>query len=479
MNADSSLAPDRDVPLVVDVDGSLTPADVSLESFVRFGRTSIGNFLRLLLWILRSRSFAKAMVARRMPLDAATMPVRAEVLAMIEKARAQGRTVILASASHQRNIVRIGAAHRHFDHVLGSHARDNIKGRNKVARLRRLIGDGPFDYIGDSRADAAVWREARHGYSLGHVPARSANVTRVGTPARPLWRGILKSMRPQQWAKNGLIFLPLLTAGLLFNPLDAGRALLAAILFSFAASGIYQLNDILDIDADRAHATKRHRPLPAGDLSIPAAILLAGALMLGSLLIAIVALGWPLAGVLAGYMALSTAYSLRLKAVMTLDVITLACLYTIRIYAGAVAIGVMLSFWLLLFSMFFFLSLAYLKRFTELGASGESGRLIKGRGYIGTDIHMVASSGIAAGMVSILVMALFIDDISRTGVYATPGLLWIQLLCLLYWINRIWMMARRGEVDGDPVAFAVKDGRSLIVALLMGAAMVVARFVRL
>jgi 4-hydroxybenzoate polyprenyltransferase len=472
------MSVDGGVALVVDVDGSLTPADLSLESFVRFGRTSVVNFLLLLFWLTKGRGYAKAMVARRMPIDAATLPLRPEVLALIEAARAEGRPVILASASHARNIHRIGALHRHFDRTIGSSARSNIKGRHKVAALRRHIGEGAFDYVGDSRADAAVWREARHGYSLRHVPRGSANVTRIGAAAKPLWRGLIKSMRPQQWAKNALVFLPLLTSGLLFNATDAARALLTAILFSFGASGIYQINDVLDIDADRAHATKRNRPLPAGDLSIPQAILLAAALMVGSALIGLVVLGPAVAAVLVGYMSLSAAYSFRLKAAMTLDVITLACLYTIRIFAGAVAIAVALSSWLLLFSIFFFLSLAYLKRYTEL-AQTEPGKKVRGRGYLESDIQIVSVSGIAAGMVSILVLALFIDDMSKASVYATPGLLGVLPLCLLYWINRIWMMARRGEVDGDPVAFAMKDRRSVVVAVAMAAAMIVARFVPL
>jgi 4-hydroxybenzoate polyprenyltransferase len=466
------------VPLIVDLDGSLTPADVSLEAFVRYAKASVGNLLRLMFWLLRGRSLAKAMVARVLPLDAASLPLRPEVVALIEAARSEGRPIILASASHQRNVNRVAQSCGLFDAAWGSTAKTNLKGRHKLAKIRAGFGDAPFDYVGDSRADLPIWAAARRGYTLGHLPA-AANVERLGDAPKSKFRALAKTLRLHQWAKNALVFVPLLTAGLIFDVTAVGRAALAALLFSLIASAIYQINDMLDIDADRAHPKKKHRPLAAGTLSIPLALGVSGLLLIGALLTAWFALGAALTGVLVAYLILTTAYSFRLKAVMTLDVIALACLYTIRILAGAVAIDVVLSFWLLLFSIFFFLSLGYLKRYTELAGATEPGRLLKGRGYLDSDLEIVGMSGISAGMVSILVMALFINDIRATGVYRTPELLWILCLGLLYWINRVWMMARRGQVDGDPVAFALKDDRSIIVGAVMAVAFLAARFVTL
>jgi 4-hydroxybenzoate polyprenyltransferase len=279
-----------------------------------------------------------------------------------------------------------------------------------------------------------------------------------------------------QWSKNVLGFVPLLTAGLVFDVAALARATVAAIVFSLVASAIYQVNDILDVEADRAHATKRERPIAAGRIGIAQAALLAVVLLGVAFAAAALLLNVTFILILVIYVALTTLYSVRLKSIMTLDVITLACLYTIRIFAGSAAAGIATSFWLLVFSVFFFLSLGYLKRYTELAGAEERSRLLRGRGYIGFDIDMVAMSGVASAMVSILVMALFINDARLTGVYRAPDLLWLLCLCLLYWINRVWLMARRGEVEGDPIAFAIRDGRSLAVGAMMAAVLLAARF---
>ncbi len=465
-------------PLIVDLDGTLTAADVSLEAFVRFARAAMFGFFKLILWIAMGRSLAKAMVARAMPLDADSLPFRPEVLAMVEKAKAEGRMTILASASHRRNVERVARQTGLFDAVIGSSAKANLKGTAKLAAIRSVIGGGPFDYIGDSRADRPIWAAARHGFSCGHVPAASS-VERITPPAPPLWRTVLKSLRPHQWAKNLLVFVPLVTAGQLFSISADLRALLAAILFSLVASAIYQVNDILDIDADRTHETKRNRPLAAGTLSIPFAAILASVMLAMATAASLLVLGPKFTLILFIYLVLTLAYSFRLKAAMIIDVITLAALYTIRIIAGAEAIDVYLSSWLFLFSIFFFLSLGYLKRYTELATATEPSRLLKGRGYVASDLQIVAMSGVSTGMVSILVMALFIDDPDNLAVYAEPALLWLLPLALLYWINRIWMMAQRGQVDGDPVSFAVRDPRSLAIGASMAAMLVTARFVDL
>ncbi len=463
------------VPLIIDLDGTLTPADVSLEAFVRFARRGLFNTLRLLFWLLRGRSVAKAMVARHLPLDPATLPVRHAVIALMDRARAEGRPVILATASHGRNARRIARQLGGFTAVIGSTARANLKGAAKLAAIRRLIGDVPFDYVGDSRADVALWRAARTGYSCNYAPS-GLSVVRLGEAQRASAAVWIKTLRPHQWSKNALVFVPLMTAGALLHLPDLARATGAAILLSLVASAIYQINDLLDIDADRAHVKKRYRPVAAGLLTIPHVILLTIGMLVVAFAVATLVYGTVFTLVLASYLVLTLAYSLKLKAAMTLDVITLACLYTVRIVAGAAAIMVALSFWLLLFSIFFFLSLGYLKRYTELADAPEPGRLLKGRGYLDADLVFVAISGIAAGMVSVLIMALFINDARSNTVYASPDFLWLLCLCLLYWINRVWMMARRGEVDGDPVAFALRDPRSLAIGGFMGAVFVLARF---
>ncbi|MGI9375092.1 MAG: UbiA family prenyltransferase [Tsuneonella suprasediminis] len=451
------------VPLFVDVDGTLTRADISLESFVRIARSSITAMMAVLAWLVAGRAVAKTMAARRDRIDAARLPYRQEVLNLIEAAKADGRPVILASASHWRHIRHIADHLELSDPIIATRGRANLKGSAKLAAIRARIGpDAPFDYVGDSRADCCLWRAARQGWSVGHVPPRSAVERLAGARTGPA-RSVIKAMRPHQWAKNALVLVPAFTSGEFTKPAVLLTAVAAALLMSLIASSIYLLNDLLDIDSDRAHRTKWKRPLAHGDLSIPAALGLSIALAAVGL-----AGGWLLGGPsltfwLLAYMAITTAYSFRLKAVMVGDAIVLASLYTIRIWIGAIAIGVPLSFWLLLFSVFLFLSLAYLKRYIEMRDAVEPNRLLSGRGYMGGDLDVVMMSGISAGMVAILVLALFAHDPATAAHYATPELLWLLCLPLIYWLNRIWMMARRGEVEGDPVAFAIKDRRSILV----------------
>ncbi len=465
------------VPLYVDLDGTLTPVDVSLESFVAYARQGPVQMARLIGWLVRGRALAKARVAAALPIDPALVPIRPEVQALIETARAEGRSVILASASDLANVQAIADHLGYFGAAMGSTDTHNLKGRNKLVAIKAQVGGAPFDYAGDSRADVPLWAAARAGFSVEHNPQLS-NVTQLRIPpSRP--RALIKAMRPHQWAKNALIFVPILTAGLATDLHAIGLAALAMLCFSLLASSVYLVNDLLDIQADRAHKTKRKRPLAAGTLSIPLALAAAILLVIVPLSAALFWLGLPTMLVLLAYLILTTAYSFRLKAVMTLDVITLACLYTVRIVAGATAIHVKLSFWLFTFAVFFFLSLAYLKRYTELSAAVEPGKLVKGRGYLPEDLRVVEISGISAGMLSILILALFINSLTGSKAYATPELLWLLCLPLLYWINRVWMMARRGQVEGDPVAFAIKDKRSLITVAFMGLIVLVAQTIHI
>ena len=474
MHADRPPTGTALVPLVVDLDGTLTHADVSIEGLVRVLRGGMAAIVRAVLWMLAGRAAVKTMVARAAPVDPARLPWNQHVRALIDQARADGRPVILASASHQRDVARVARHLGGFDAVLATSARRNLKGTAKRAALLAMLGDTPFDYVGDSRADRVVWRAARHGYTVG---VDAPGVERLGTRRRPLVLSVLKAMRPHQWAKNALVMVPVLTAHRLLDPVAVGRGVLAVLLMSLIASGVYLVNDTIDIDADRAHRTKHRRPIASGALPIPLALVLSVLFTVVPLALAAVLLGWPTAAALATYLALTSAYSFRLKAAMTADVIALACLYTIRIWVGALAIDVSLSFWLLLFSVFFFLSLAYLKRYTELSGASEPAKLLSGRGYIGSDLEIVGQMGVASGLVSILVLALFANAIRDTGDYRAPQLLWLLTLPLLYWINRIWMMARRGEVEGDPVAFALKDRRSIALAGVMAVILVVAQAV--
>jgi len=416
------------VPLFVDVDGTLTRADISLESFVRVARSGFWALLGLLAAMLRGRAAAKAIAARRDPVDPSALPYRQDVLDLIADAKAQGRPVILASASHWRNIHRIARHLELSDQIIATRARANLKGPAKLAAIRARIGaEGHFDYVGDSKADKCLWREAREGWTVGYRPGAApnarpdaGNVTRLGEKGPGLLRTLAKAMRPHQWAKNALVFVPALTSGMI---LDAGvlfTVALTAIFVSFVASSVYLMNDLLDIDADRAHRTKWRRPLAHGDLSIPAGIALSAVLAAAGLGGAWLLGGPWLAAWLAVYMMVSTAYSLRLKSMMVGDAVVLAALYTIRIWIGAIAIGVALSFWLLLFSVFLFVCLAYLKRSIDMRAAVDPKRLLSGPGYVGGELDVVMASRVSAGMGSVLALARYSRDAAARGRCCRP-----------------------------------------------------------
>lgn len=463
--------------LVVDLDRTLITGDLAMEACVAQAKRGFSALLVLLWAMIRGRARLKTLLARRAPVDPASLTYRPEVLELITHARRQRRRVILASAAHARNARRVAAHLGLFDAVIASGARRNAKSGAKLAAIRQALSGQAFDYVGDCGADRRIWREARVAYTV-EAPTGMAHEERL-TPARSRWHALMKAARPHQWAKNALVFVPLASSGLLVHPRAIGHSLLAFAAMSLIASSVYLLNDLLDIESDRAHPKKRHRPLASGALPIPHALLACVAFAAAGLALAW-QLGLPSFSAMATYFGLTLAYSMRLKAAMIADVLTLACLYTIRIVAGAAAIAVPVSSWLLLFSVFFFLSLGYLKRYVELrGSARDAHELLSGRGYTRSDTEIVAISGLAAGMVSILVIVLFAEAMGKGGAYATPQLLWLLPLPLLYWLNRIWMMGRRGQVDSDPVAFAITDAKSIAVGAALGAILVAAKFASL
>ena len=470
------MADARPVPLIVDCDRTLTRADMAIEACVRFGKQHWTHWFILMWWMLTGRAAMKTQLARACPVDAGRLPVNASVTAIIDEARRDGRPVILASAGHRRNLSRVARTLGPFDAVIGSSRRGNAKGRAKLDAIRAIIGDAPFDYVGDSKADRILWRAARIAYTVG-AGTGATDERRLEQPT-PVWRALIKAMRPHQWAKNALVFVPLLTAGLIGDGEAVLRAALAFVLLSLLASSVYLVNDTLDIEADRAHRTKYKRPIASGALPIPVALAAAALFVAVALGGALIGLGLPGTLALGGYFILTVAYSFYLKSTVIADVVALAMLYTVRLVIGAAAIGVPVSGWLLLFSMFFFLSLAYLKRYIELRqATGPDHRLLGGRGYAPSDVDIVAISGVSSGMVSLLVVALFAEAMAKDGSYASGGLLWLLVLPLLYWLNRVWMMARRGEVDGDPVAFAIRDRKSILLGVIILAIVAAAKFV--
>jgi 4-hydroxybenzoate polyprenyltransferase len=349
----------------------------------------------------------------------------------------------------------------------------NLKGHKKAEHLLSLFGDKGFDYVGDSTADLAVWKHSRHAYSvsrnrfLRHRIEKMTEFRDLSQSQQSLISSLGKSLRAHQWVKNLLLFIPLFATHQFTNVIDIKAVLIAFVSFSLAASAIYLVNDVVDISHDRQHATKRFRPIASGQLSIPVALIASGVLLLvGFLLSLTLTLSFVMTLVL--YVALTFAYSLGLKKLAIIDVVVLAALYTLRIVAGAFAISAPPSFWILTFSMFLFLSLALMKRYSELyqAVSKNSEGNVGGRGYSSKDLEYVSTLGVSTGLISVLVFMLYVNDSDISQLYTSPLILWLSGPLMLLWISRAWVIAHRGNMNDDPILFALKDWQSYVIAFL-------------
>lgn len=459
-------------PLAVDLDGTLIRGDLFMEGMLRLGFGRPLRVFALLGWLTRGRAYAKARVAEHAPCDPATLPYDQRVLAWLQEERAAGRTIVLASASDE-TMVRAVADHVGvFDGALGSDGRTNLKSARKAERLASLFPDG-FVYAGNESADLAVWRAASGAVlvnaaeGLSRRAARDFAVERTFPREASGVRAFVKAIRPQQWSKNLLVFLPML-AGQGWTQLEAwSLAFVAFWALSLTASGVYLINDASDIESDRRHPRKRRRPFASGALS-PAWGLAAAALLIASgLALANAANVLPLALL---YLAATTAYSFWLKRVALIDVFLLAGLYTIRIVLGGVATGYFASDWLLAFSCFFFLSLALVKRVAETrDLARRGGGEVGGRGYTATDTEILTTMGVSSSFIAALVLALYLQDDAIAANYGEPFLLWGLPAAGVLWTCRIWMKASRGEMHDDPIVFAARDKWSWAVAAFAGA----------
>jgi 4-hydroxybenzoate polyprenyltransferase len=339
------------------------------------------------------------------------------------------------------------------------------------------FGHGQFHYYGNDWSDVSVWRVAGSATVVAgprelvrYVRARLNMRESVSEPPSRV-TAVLRAMRLHQWAKNLLIFVPLLTSHQLGNVDKVTAAFVAFVVFGLCASAIYVVNDLLDIQSDRQHSRKRFRPFAAGDLSVPAGIVMAATLLAAAA--AIAAATAPAAyGVLLGvYLLTTTAYSVRLKREPVIDVFVLASLYVLRVVGGAMAIDVPISSWLLGFALFIFLSLAFVKRYTEL--VGQNGHM-PGRSYTSADASWMTSIGIAAGYMAVVILALYVDSDDVAALYTYPRMLWFACPVILFWITRMWFRAGRQQVHDDPVLEALKDPVSYACALAIGGALVAA-----
>lgn len=460
-------------PLVVDLDGSLIKTDLLFETANSFVAKHPYKVWKLIPWFLSGKGTLKAKLAECSEIDAASLPYNKGLLAWLREQKAGGRQLVLATASHIKLAEAVAQHLELFDEVLATEGGVNLKAERKRDLLVSRFGENRFDYVGDCSADLPVWRSAGDAYLIGSSALligrvkKQANLAGVFADDKPpLLQSLARALRPHQWLKNLLLFVPLLSAHLYGDGSSVMLALLAFLVFGMTASSVYVLNDLIDVADDRHHLRKRNRPFASGDLSLVHGWITWPLLLLMAFFLAALTLPPLFLGVLGTYYLVTLAYSLFLKRTPIVDVLTLAALYTLRIIAGAAAIAVLPTFWLLLFSMFVFLSLAFMKRFSELKAAKDAHRL-RGRGYAREDLELVSSAGVAAGYLATLVLALYIQDQHTAEIYRTPSLIWLACPLLLYWISRAWLVAHRGDMHDDPIVFAIKDKISWIVGFCL------------
>ena len=468
-------APDRDAPgdaggapvLVVDLDGTLCRTDTLEEGILRLAARDPLALRHLPRWLAAGRAALKAEVTDRGVLPAETLPLDEAVLEILRAARNEGRRTALVSAADHRQVTEVAAATGLFDEAYGSADGLNLKGPEKARFLTDRYGETGFHYIGDSMADLPVWAAARQGFTLHAGPGLRARtdaevpgIVHLSPPSGRL-SAMLRALRPHQWSKNALLFLPILAA---HDFSTLWLVVLGFLAFSAAASAVYVLNDLVDLADDRAHPRKRNRPFASGELSARTGVTMAAGLFLAALILTLVTGSAAFLGVLALYVALTFAYSFWLKRKLLVDVLTLAGLYTIRVIAGGVVAGVALSPWMLGFSGFLFLCLAAVKRQAELTDLLSSARE-SSRAYRVDDLPVLRGIAISAANATVLVLALYISSEDVQTLYPRPELLWLICPLLLYWMLRMVMKTHRGLMTDDPIVFAATDRVSLLLVI--------------
>ena len=460
-------------PLCVDLDGTLVKSDTLVDSLLALMRTRPLLLLKLPAKLLHGKAAFKAFVTESIPLDVAHLPYNRTLLLFLQQQRGRGRAIYLATGADVHLARRVSAHLGIFTGVLGSDGATNLTGNKKLEGLRRQLGPGPFDYIGNDTPDLPMLACANEAMVANPtlslrigLKTRKIKPTQEFIERKPFLQSLLKAVRLHQWAKNLLIFVPLFLSHAL-SVTKLLTALAAFCCFSLTASAAYIVNDLLDIEADRRHVRKRLRPFASGDLSafsglcIVVAFLLLG--LLGGRFLPGGFYGWLLL-----YLFTTLAYSSYLKRIPLVDVLALSGLYILRLLAGGAVTLTPISHWLAGFSMFLFLSLAIVKRFAELEnlrASNSTPR--NGRGYLLSDMEQLRSFGTASAYAAVVVFAIYISGADVTKLYRQPRLLWMIVPLIILWLNRVWLLASRGELDEDPVAFALTDRVSQLIGVVV------------
>jgi 4-hydroxybenzoate polyprenyltransferase/phosphoserine phosphatase len=462
------------LPLFVDLDGTVIKTDLMFESILQlFKKNPLAIFL-IPLWLLKGRAYLKHQLAQRVEIAVDLLPLNTEFIAYLRTQAAEGRDIILISASNQLPVRQVSDHLSLFIDAIGSDADHNLKSENKLRRIQALISKSSFAYAGNSSADLSVWIAAEEVLMVNCTAALESQLgdkTKTVTlfdPTPAFLAKFWQAMRPHQWLKNGLIFLPLILSHQIDQAGLALQAVIGFISFSLCASSVYMLNDLLDLNNDRQHHSKYSRPFASGELSLGYGFLGAPVLLFAAILVALL-LPPEFLSVLLIYWLLTCAYSLLLKKIFLADVLVLAVLYTLRIVAGSAAISVVTTNWLFAFSMSLFLGLAIIKRYTELSILQTLGKTTsEGRAYSTRHLKFLSVLGAGASLAAVLVFTFYINAPDITRLYSTPAILWLICPLLLYLLGRIWLLAYRGKLNEDPVLFAITDRRSQLITLMCG-----------
>lgn len=457
-------------PLVLDLDRTLIKTDLLFEAFAAALHKNPFIIFLVCWWLMQGKAVLKRKLAERAALDLDVIPVTPAIERLARAEAARGRTIVLATAADEMLARRIARRFTFISRVFASDGQQNLKGRTKADLLARAYPQG-FIYAGDSASDMPVWAAASSVVLVPLHRGLERKVRRLGKPmlvtedSNMSFGTALRALRIKQWAKNALVFAPVALAGMLADPHAWSQATLAFLALGLIASATYVINDLFDLSDDRRHWSKKKRPLAAGDMRIEFGLVLVPCMALAGLSLAGLAGPLVLATVLT-YAAATLAYSLFLKRVPVLDVLTLASLFTLRLFLGVVAIGAVISSWLFVFSMALFLSLSVAKRHTEVVRMALNGRSkTAGRGYVARDENFLLVLGVGSALSAIVLFSLYLTaEAVRAAFYTAPQFLWLAPVVLFLWLGRVWLLSQRGELDDDPVAFALKDKVSIALA---------------
>ena len=475
-------------PLCVDLDGTLIKTDCLFETLLGSIHQNPATLFKVPQWLAQGRPTLKAKLAEIFTPDIPRLPWNEGVVEYVKAQKQEGRKILLVTASHKLIADAVANHIGLFDEVLATEANVNLKSHNKAKLLVEKFGEGNFDYIGNESCDLQIWKAAGSALIANStssleqkVRGQNLSIERIGDPHSNLFKAAIKACRPHQWAKNALLFIPILTAHLYGNSQLLLNTVLAFLSMGMCASTVYVLNDLLDLESDRKHHSKKRRPIPSGRLPIHISLFLPPVLLVSSYCIAWFVLNPTFTALLTLYLIITSAYSLYLKQKILVDVFLLAGLYSMRIIIGAsvacepngplFAGFIELSNWLITFSTLFFLSLAMAKRYSELHNLAQTDReRPAGRSYHINDRPLISQLGVTSGFLAVLVFALYIHSDKSTALYHNPEALWLICPSILYWVTYVWLVTTRGKMREDPVTFAIKDK----ISYLVGVAIVIA-----